>query len=205
MIEMHGAPTTNGIRVKVTLDECGLDYRLHRVDMAARQHKSADFLALNPMGQTPVIIDDDPPGGGRLVMAQSVGIMFYLAEKSGRFLPTDPAARARFWQPMMQAATDLGPTYGAAVFVGRIKEPHAPTRAALIGRLRDIYAVWDDILGESEWCAGDAVTIADFAVFGIHARTGSTAPEAIEGMENLARWAEAMNARPGVKKGLDFG
>lgn len=92
MIEFHGAPTTNRIRVKVMLDESGLDYRLHKVDMRAREHKSPEFLALNPMGQTPVIVDHDA-AGGRLAMGQSIAILFYLAEKSGRFLPADPAAR----------------------------------------------------------------------------------------------------------------
>lgn len=205
MIEFHGAPTTNGIRVKVMLDESGLDYRLHKVDMRARQHKTPEFLAMNPMGQTPVIVDDAPPGGGRLVMGQSVAILFYLAERSGRFLPSDPAARAAFWMPMMNAATDVGPTYGAISFIGRLESPHDPTRRAFIGRLRETYGVWNDTLGDAQWCAGDDITIADFALFGIHARTRQGLPEAVEGFANLARWADDMNARPGVQKGLDFG
>ena len=204
MIYLYAAPTTNGIRAKVTLDECGLSYELHRVDMKAGEHKMPEYLAMNPMGMTPVIIDNDGPGGEEITIPQSIGIMFYLAEKVRKFLPTDPAARAAFWNPMMNATTDVGPTYGAISFIGRLAEQHDPTRSAFMAKLRDNYKVWDDFLANQDFCAGAEITICDFSLFGIHARTTALIPEVLEGSPNLARWAEMMNKRPNVQKGLNF-
>ena len=135
MIHLYAAPTTNGIRAKVTLDECGVDYELHRVDMKAREHKTAEYLTMNPMGMTPVIVDEDGPGGKKCTVPQSIAILFYLAEKVGKFIPTEPASRAAFWDPMMNATTDIGPTFGAISFIGRMAEPHEPTREAFIAQL----------------------------------------------------------------------
>ena len=204
MIHLYAAPTTNGIRAKVTLDECGVDYELHRVDMKAREHKTPEYLAMNPMGMTPVIVDEDGPGNEKITVPQSIAIMFYLAEKAGKFIPTDPVARAAFWDPMMNATTDVGPTYGAISFIGRMAEPHEPTRQNFIGRLRENYKVWDGFLSDRRYCTGDEITICDFALFGIHARTTVLIPEALEKSPNLARWAAMMNDRPAVQKGLNF-
>ncbi len=110
MIDLYAAPTTNGLRAKIAMDECGLDYTLRKVNMREKEHKTSEFLAMNPMGMTPVIVDHDGPGGTTVTMAQSIAILFYAAEKSGRFLPTDPVARANCWDPMMNTATDIGPT-----------------------------------------------------------------------------------------------
>ena len=95
MIDLYATPTTNGLRVKIILEECGLDYTLNRVNMAEKEHKTPEFLKLNPLGQTPVIVDHDAPGGP-LTMCQSMAIMFYCCEKSGKFLPSDPRKRAEF-------------------------------------------------------------------------------------------------------------
>ncbi|MBT6961236.1 MAG: glutathione S-transferase family protein [Rhodospirillaceae bacterium] len=204
MIHLYAAPTTNGIRAKVTLDECGVDYELHRVDMKAREHKTAEYLTMNPMGMTPVIVDEDGPGGKKCTVPQSIAILFYLAEKVGKFIPTEPASRAAFWAPMMNATTDIGPTYGAISFIGRMAEPHEPTREAFIGRLHENYQVWDGFLSDRDYCTGDEITICDFALFGIHARTTVLLPQALEGAPNVARWATMMNERPGVQKGQNF-
>lgn len=205
MIDLYAAPTSNGVRAKIMLDECGLDYRLHKVDLRAGEHRTAAFKAMNPFAMTPVIVDDDGPGGAGVEMAQSVAILIYLAEKSDRFLPRDSTVRVTFWDALMSAATDIGPTYGALAFIGRMAEPHDPTRQAFMGRLRDYLAVWDGKLQEAEFCAGNEITIADFALFGIQVRTETTFPQACEGLSSLARWSGAMKARPGVQKGLDFG
>ena len=204
MIHLYAAPTTNGIRAKVTLEECGLSYKLHNVDMKVGEHKTPEYLAMNPMGMTPVIIDEEGPGGEKITIPQSIGIMFYLAEKVGKFIPTDPAARAAFWNPMMNATTDIGPTYGAISFIGRMPEPHSPTKMAFLARLRDNYKVWDKFLTYQDFCAGEDITICDFALFGIHHRTTVLMPEALQGLPNLARWAEMMKKRPTIQKGINF-
>lgn len=205
MIDLYAAPTTNGLRARIMLEECGLDYTLHKVNMRAREHKTPEFLAINPMGMTPVLIDHDGPGGVPITIAQSVAILFYLGEKSGKLIPLDPAARAAFWMPMMNAATDIGPTYGALSFIIRADPVDEATKARFVGRLGDFYGVWDSMLENSTNCAGKDFTIADIALFGIYARSVDMYPQALEGMSNLARWAAATGARPAVQKGLDFG
>ena len=208
MIDLYAAPTTNGLRARIALEECGLDYTLHRVNMKEREHKAPEFLAMNPMGMTPVIVDHDGPGGTAITMAQSIGILFYLAEKSGKFLPTDPAARATFWDPMMNTATDMGPTYGAVSFVGRWPSEHAEEAACakehFQQRFRDFCAVWEEKLSGQRYCAHNQVTIADFSLFGLVTRAKASYPEMATGFANLDRWHDEIAARPGVQKALNF-
>lgn len=204
MIDLYAAPTTNGLRAKITLDECGLDYSLRKVNMKEREHKTPEFLAMNPMGMTPVIVDHDGPGGKAVTMAQSIAILFYAAEKSGKFLPSDPVARANFWDPMMNTATDFGPTYGAVAFISRWPSENSDAKEQFQQRFRDFCGIWDTKLADQQYCAGNEVTIADFSFLGIFARAQSTYPEMATGFTNLDRWYGEMVARPGVQKGMNF-
>jgi GST-like protein len=204
MIDLYAAPTTNGLRAKIMLDETGLDYKLRRVNMQAREHKSLEFLAMNPMGLTPVIVDHDGPGGKAITIPQSIAILFYLAEKSGKFLPRDPAARAAFWDPMMNTATDIGPTYGAVAFISRWPEADPGATENFQQRFCEYCEVWDAKLADQRYCAGDKVTIADFSFFGIFTRAKSNYAAMATGYANLDRWHDEIAARPGVQKGLNF-
>ena len=204
MIHLYAAPTTNGIRVKVTLDECDLEYELHKVDMKSGEHKSSEFLALNPMGMTPVIVDDNGPENQKVTVGQSIGILFYLAEKINKFIPKNIVDRRVFWDRIMNAATDIGPTYGAISFIGRATQPHKETRDGFIGRLKENYRVWDQWLAFQTFCVGEEITICDFALFGVYARTLILLPETIHGLSNLKRWYNLMNLRSGVQKGQIF-
>lgn len=204
MIDLYAAPTTNGLRAKIAMDECGLDYTLRKVNMREKEHKTSEFLAMNPMGMTPVIVDHDGPGGTTVTMAQSIAILFYAAEKSGRFLPTDPVARANFWDPMMNTATDIGPTYGAVAFIGRWPTENADAKENFQQRFRDFCGVWDARLADQRYCAGGEVTIADFSFFGIFARAQATYAEMATGFTNLDRWYGEIAARPSVQKGMNF-
>ena len=204
MIDLYAAPTTNGQRAKIMLDETGLDYTLHRVNMQAREHKTPEFLAMNPMGQTPLIVDHDGPGGKAITIPQSIAILFYLAEKSGKFLPQDPVARAAFWDPMMNSATDIGPTYGAVAFISRWSEENPAANENFQQRFREYCAVWDVKLANQRYIAGDEVTIADFSFFGIFHRAKSNYAAMATGFTNLDCWHDEIHARPGVQKGLNF-
>src|SRR5512132_1514289 len=125
MIDLYAAATSNGTRARIALEECGLAYKLHPVDLAKGEQKSAAFLAMNPNGQIPVIVDHDGPGGKPVTLSQSTAILLYCAEKSGKFLPQDPAARPAVLQALMNASTDVTPIFGALFGVVRSKEPHA--------------------------------------------------------------------------------
>jgi GSH-dependent disulfide-bond oxidoreductase len=128
VIDLYAAGTSNGMRAKIMLEECGVPYTLHPIDLMKGDQKKPEFLARNPWGQIPVIVDSEGPGGKPMTLSQSVGIMLYLAEKTGKFIPQDSAKRAAFWQALMNAASDMGPTLGSIFTIVRSKEPHKPSQ-----------------------------------------------------------------------------
>ena len=204
MIDLYAAGTSNGMRARIALEECGLAYTLHPVDIAKGEHKTAQFLAMNPNGQIPVIVDRDGPGGKPLTLSQSTAILVYAAEKSGKFMPKDPAARAVMLQALMSASTDVTPVFGAYFACARAKEPHAPAVQMFKDRIRAFFKVWDDAFASRKYCAGDEVSIADFSLYAGYARIKGAAPDAVEGMPNVARWGDAMSARPAIQRALKF-
>ena len=204
MIDLYAAATSNGMRARIALEECGLAYRLHPVALDKGEHKLPEFLAMNPNGQIPVIIDRDAPGGKPLTLSQSSAILLYCAEKSGKFIPKDPAARAAMLQALMSASTDITPTLGAVVAVTRSKDPHAPSAQMFKDRLRAYFKIWDDKLAGQKHCAGDEVTAADLSLYAGYWRTKGAMAEIVDGLPNLARWADVMGARPAIQRALKF-
>ena len=204
MIDLYAAGTSNGIRARIALEECGLAYTLHPVNLQKGEQKTAAFLAMNPHGQIPVIVDQDGPGGKPLTLSQSSAILLYCAEKTGKYLPRDPAARAAALQATMSASTDVTPVFGALFAVLQSKEPHAPTVELFKGRMRGFFHVWNELLGKRKYCAGDEVTIADFSLYAGYARVKAAQPELVEGLPNLDRWAGEMGARPAIQRALKF-
>jgi GST-like protein len=204
MIDLYAAGTSNGMRARIALEECGLPYTLHPIDLAKGENKTPQFLAMNPNGQIPVIVDRDGPGGKPLTLSQSTAILVYAAEKSGKFMPKDPAARAAMLQALMSASTDVTPIFGAYFAAARAKEPHPPTVQLFKDRVRSLFQVWDAALARSKCCVGDEVTVADLSLYAGYARVKGAAPDAIEGMPNLARWGDMMAARPAIQRAMKF-
>jgi GST-like protein len=204
MIDLYAAGTSNGMRARIALEECGLAYRLHPIDIAKGEHKAAQFLALNPNGQIPVIVDNEGPGGQPVTVSQSTAILIYAAEKSGKFLPKDPAKRPALWQALMSASTDITPMLGTVFGIIRGKDPHAPTADMFKARFRNYLKVWDEALAKRKYAAGDEVTIADFSLYAGYARAKGVIPDTCEGFPHLARWADEIGARPAVQRALKF-
>ena len=204
MIDLYAAGTSNGMRARIGLEECGLAYQLKPVDLAKGENKTAQFLALNPNGQIPVIVDNEGPGGQPVTVSQSTAILIYASEKSGRHQPKDAAKRPAFWQALMSASTDVTPTLGSVFGIIRGKDPHAPTADMFKGRFRSYLKVWDDLLARRKYAAGDEVTIADFSLYAGFVRAKGVIPETCEGMANLERWAAEIGARPAVQRALKF-
>jgi GST-like protein len=204
MIDLYAAGTSNGMRARIALEECALPYKLHFIALDKGDNRTPQFLALNPNGQIPVLVDSEGPGGKPLTLSQSSAILMYCAEKSGKFLPKDAAARPAFLQALMSASTDITPTFGALFAVVRAKEPHAPTAELFKGRLRSYLKVWDDTLGKRKYAAGEELTIADFSLYAGYARTKGAAPEVVEGFGNLERWGKEMAARPAIQRATKF-
>jgi GST-like protein len=204
MIDLYAAGTSNGMRARIALEECGLAYTLHPVALGKGEHRTPQFLAMNPNAQIPVIVDREGPGGKPLTLSQSTAILLYCAEKSGRFMPRDGAARAAMWQALMSASTDITPVFGALFAVLQSKEPHEPSAELFRERLRQFFRVWDERLAAQQFAAGGEVTIADFSLYAGYARIKGAAPELLAGLPHLERWASEMAARPAIQRALKF-
>ena len=204
MIDLYAAGTSNGMRARIVLEECGLAYNFHPIDLTKGEQKSPSYLAMNPNGQIPVIVDSDGPGGKPVTISQSAAVLMYCAEKSGKFLPKDPAARPAFWQALMSAASDMSAMVTAIFTLGRAKEPHAPSIDTFKSMWKSYLKVWDDRLGSQRYCAGGEVTVADFALYGVVARARAAQPALCEGFPNVTRWADEMAARPAIQRAMKF-
>jgi len=204
MIDLYAAGTSNGMRARIALEECGLPYQLHPVDITKGEQKTAAFLAMNPNGQIPVIVDHEGPGGQRVTLSQSTAILLYCADKSGKFMPKDAAARPAVLQALMSASTDITPLFGALTAVVRSKEPHAPTAQAFKDRLRGFFKVWDDTLAGRKYAGGGEISVADLSLYAGYVRTKGAYPEVLEGFAQLARWADEMAARPAIQRAVKF-
>lgn len=204
MIDLYAAGTSNGIRARIALEECGLEYKLHPIALERGENKTPQFLALNPNAQIPVIVDDDGPGGKPVTLSQSSAILIYAAEKSGRFMPKDPAARPAFWQALMSASTDVTPTLGAIFAIVRGKEPHAPSANLFKARWTQYLKVWDERLKQQRYAAGNDITIADFSLYAGYVRCKGVIPELCEGLPGVERWGAEMAARPAIQRALRF-
>jgi GST-like protein len=202
MIDLYAAGTSNGMRARIALEECGLKYNWHPIDLAKGEHKTPQFLALNPMGQIPVIVDNEGPGGSKVTLAQSSAIMVYCAEKAGKFIPKDGAKKAAMLEAFMSASTDITPTFGSVNACVRNPNPE-PYKAAgemFKQRLKGYFKVWDDFLGKRKYAAGDEFSIADLSLYAGYWRTKGALPELLEGLPNLARWGSELAARPAIQR-----
>jgi GST-like protein len=202
MIDLYAAGTSNGMRARIALEECGLKYNWHAIDLAKGGNRTPEFLALNPMGQIPVLVDNEGPGGKKITMAQSSAIMMYCAEKAGKFIPKDGAKRAAMLEAYMSASTDVTPMFGSVNACVRAKDPAPYVAAADMfkDRLRGYFKVWNDTLAKRKYAGGDELTIADLSLYAGYWRTKGAFPELLQGFSNLERWGGEMAARPAIQK-----
>jgi GSH-dependent disulfide-bond oxidoreductase len=208
-LQLYSLPTPNGVKVSIALEELGLAYEPHKVDFASNDQMSPEFLSLNPNNKIPSIIDPDGPGGQPLALFESGAILIYLAEKTGKLLPSDPARRYETIQWLMFQMGGLGPMFGQmgffVKFAGKDIEDPRP-RERYINESKRLLAVLNQRLEGRSWVMGDDYTIADIAIFP-WVRTVVGFYEAgplvgIENFPNVTRVYEAFLARPAVAKGL---
>lgn len=199
MIDLYTAPTPNGWKASVTLEELGLAYETHSVNLAKNEQKQQSFLAINPNGRIPVIVDRD---FGNLAVFESGAIMIHLAEKAGRLLPTEVARRARVLSWLMFQMGGIGPMMGQAnVFFRYFPEKIQPAIDRYQNESRRLFEVLDRRLGEGEWLADD-FSIADIANW-CWVRTYKWSGVSIEGLVNLRRWLDVMKMRPACQRGIE--
>jgi glutathione S-transferase len=198
MIDLYTAATPNGHKVSVMLEEAGLPYTVQRVDLMAGAQKSAEFLALNPNGKIPVIIDRD---AGDFVLFESGAILIYLADKCGRLLPQDQKGRSVALQWLMFQMGGIGPMMGQAnVFYRYFPEKIQPVIDRYQQECRRLFEVLDRRLADAPFLAGE-FSIADIANW-CWVRTWPWAGVPIEGLEHLQRWMADVGARPACQRGV---
>jgi GST-like protein len=203
MITLYGGPTPNARKVAIALLEMDLDWQLEPIDILAGDQLQPAFLALNPNNKTPVIVDHDGPGGGDFILCESGAILLYLAEKSGRFLPADAAARALCWQWLMFQMAGIGPMFGQnAHFSHYAKDKHPYAIERYAREVDRLLMVLDKRLGEAEWLAGDEYSIADMAT--LPWLTSQSEAKA-DALPNIRRWYVAAMERPAVAEGMALG
>ncbi|HVJ73451.1 MAG TPA: glutathione S-transferase family protein [Casimicrobiaceae bacterium] len=201
MIDFHTGQTSNGQRVGIVLEECGLPYRVHRYALLKGEHKTPEFEALNPAGMVPVIVDDDGPNATRVTLTQSGAIVLYLAEKAGRFLPHEMLARTRVLEWLAFTVSDVVAA-SAGIFLNTAILPEkSPANVKFYEeRVLRFMRVADTRLAGHEWLAGD-LSVADFALYPIAVVRGALI-DAAGDLPNLVRWRTALGARPGVQRGM---
>jgi GST-like protein len=205
-IALHTWNTPNGRKISVALEEMGLPYRVHPVDIGKGAQHDPAFLAISPNNRIPAIVDPEGPGGAPISVFESGAILLYLGEKTGRFLPADLRARVPVLEWLMWQMGGFGPMPGQVHhFLGVADE--ADRRYGLerySAETKRLYGVADRRLAAVEWFAGDAISIADFAIVGWAWRHERHRIELAD-FPNVRRWYETMMARPAVARGFEVG
>ncbi len=202
MIDVYSWATPNGHKVHVMLEECGLPYTVHAVDIGAGDQFAPAFLAISPNNRIPAIVDGDGPDGKPISLFESGAILLYLAGKTGRFLPDDVRGKYEVLQWLMFQMGGVGPMLGQAHhfrLYAPEKLPYAIDRYT--NEAKRLYGVMDRRLGASRFLAGDAYTIADIATWPwtrSHANQGI----ALEDYPNVKRWWDTIAARAAVQRGI---
>jgi glutathione S-transferase len=200
MIDLYTAATPNGYKASITLEELELPYDLHVLDLGAGRQKEPWFLAINPNGRIPAIVDRD---NGDFAVFESGAIMLYLAERAGKLIPADANGRSRVIQWLMFQMGGVGPMMGQANVFTRYFPEQIPSVIDRYRReSRRLFEVLESRLADHEWLAGDEYTIADIANFA-WVRTHEWPGVSIEGLPGVERWLDAIDARPAVQRGLE--
>jgi GST-like protein len=208
-LQLYSLPTPNGVKVSIMLEELGLPYEAHKVSFETNDQLTPEFVSLNPNNKIPAIIDPDGPGGQPLALFESGAILWYLAEKTGRLLPTDPAARYHALQWVMFQMGGVGPMFGQLgffhKFAGKDYEDKRP-RDRYVAESRRLLGVLNKHLAGQPWMLGDDYSIADIAVFPwVRNLIGFYGAGELVGFDEFAqvqRVLEAFVQRPAVQRGL---
>ena len=208
-LQLYSLPTPNGVKVSIMLEEIGLPYEAHLVSFDSNDQFSPEFLSLNPNNKIPAILDPHGPGGQPLPLFESGAILIYLAEKTGKLLPTDAARRYETLQWLMFQMGGIGPMFGQlgffTLFAGKDYEDKRP-RDRYVAESRRLLGVLNQRLRGRQWIMGDDYTVADIAIFpwvrNLMERYKAGELVGIQDFPDVSRVLAAFVARPAVLKGL---
>jgi GST-like protein len=210
-LQLYSLPTPNGVKVSIMLEEIGLPYEPHLVDIGKNESWTPEFLSLNPNGKIPAILDTGGPGGAPLALFESGAILIYLAEKSGRLLPADPARRYETIAWLMFQMGGVGPMFGQLgffhKFAGREYEDKRPLQRYTAESKR-LLGVLETRLAGREWIMDGDYTIADVSLLGwvrnLIGFYGARELVEFDALKNVPAWLERGLARPAVQRGLEI-
>jgi GST-like protein len=200
MIQLYTWATPNGKKASIMLEEVELSYEVHPINIAKGDQLKPEYLAINPNNKIPAIIDSDGPGGKPLKLFESGAILMYLAEKTGKFLPQEPAKRYEVIQWLMFQMGGVGPMFGQANYFYRLEEkvPFAVER--YYKEAIRLYKVLEQTLGQRDYLAGE-YSIADIATYPWVGRHDGHNVK-LEEFPNVKRWFDGISQRPAVKRGM---
>lgn len=202
MIDVYAFATPNSVKVPIALEELAVPYRLQAINVRKGEQSAAQFLALNPNGRIPVIVDNDGPGGQPVTITESGAILLYLAQKYGALLPRDPRENIRCLEWLFFQVAGLGPMFGQSGYFLR----SAPEKIGFAidrynGEAKRHMRVLDQHLGSYRWAAGETYSIADIALFGWIWRR-EFAGVSLDDTPNVARWYAAAESRPATQRAI---
>jgi GST-like protein len=211
LLQLYSLPTPNGVKVSIMLEETGLPYEVHLVDFNKDDQKTPEFLSLNPNGKIPAILDPNGPGGKPLGLFESGAILQYLAEKTGKFLPADPARRYETIQWLHFQMGGIGPMFGQLgffhTFAGKEISDKRPLERYAAESKR-LLGVMESRLGGRQWIMDGDYTIADISMLGwvrnLIGFYGAREIVAFDDFRSVSAWLDRGLARPAVQRGVDI-
>jgi len=210
-IQLYSLNTPNGVKASIMLEETGLPYEAHLVDITNNESHTPEYLSLNPNGKIPAIIDPNGPGGKPIGLFESGAILIYLADKSGQFLSKDEATRYETIQWVFFQNAGIGPMFGQVGFFNKFAGKEIEDKRPLkryVDEAKRLLAVLDGRLEGRSWIMGDDYSIADISTLG-WIRNLITFYEArdlveFDTLKNVPAWLERGLARPAVQRGLEI-
>ena len=203
MIDLYSWKTSNGKKASIMLEECGLDYNIHPIHIGQDDQFTPEYTAINPNGKIPAIIDQDGPGSQPYTVIESGAILMYLAEKTGKFMPQDMAARYEVIQWLMFQMGGIGPIFGQVHHFKRAAKEQVPYAInRYYTECRRLYGVLDARLAGRDYLAGD-LSIADFATLPWVFRFDWQEVD-LDDFANVKRWYDILMARPALTRGMDI-
>jgi GSH-dependent disulfide-bond oxidoreductase len=210
-LQLYSLPTPNGVKVSIMLEEIGLPYEVHLVDFNKDDQKTPEFLSLNPNGKIPAILDPNGPGGAPLGLFESGAILQYLAEKTGKLLPSDAARRWQTIQWVHFQMGGIGPMFGQVGFFHKFAGKEFADKRPLeryVAESKRLLGVLETRLAGRQWIMDDDYTIADIASLGwVRNLIGFYGARELVGFDdfgNVAAWLDRGLARPAVQRGLEI-
>lgn len=204
MIECFCVPTANGQKATIFLEELELDYEITQVDLRKGEHLSPEFLAMNPVGRAPTIVDRAGPDGEPLTVYGTLAIGLYLCEKAGRLLPPQGALRAHVFQWMSFIASDLSPAFTGQFIHGVMaKEKHEDVITHYVMLAHRMLKVMDQQLADNQFLAGDQYTAADILAYPAAVSSAARLEGGLEPYRAIAAWAARIGERPAVQRGME--